>query len=214
VEVHYYVLFVVFWAIRHRFGSKAFTIITVAITAVTMLLAVTIASRGPVNTAFLIFWAPFFVLGTLSGASGAAGVRRLQALHHRWRIVATPLAILLVIPGVRRLFDVGGVGAWCDPWVWSGVLAIAVLASCEPSVRQALSGRAPQWVGGVSFSLYLFHPPCIRLMMEIFGGGSVVSATIGSAATIALSLAVAGASHRCVERPSRAFFRRLGRYAG
>jgi hypothetical protein len=88
IKVHYYLVFVLLWAVCQRFGIKVFAAVAVSVAGLLFLLATALASQGPVNPAILIFWAPFFVLGTLIGAGGEAWIHHLRVLQcagGRWR---------------------------------------------------------------------------------------------------------------------------------
>jgi peptidoglycan/LPS O-acetylase OafA/YrhL len=74
--------------------------------------------------------------------------------------------------------------------------------------RSGLSTRAPQWLGKVSFSLYLTHLPILVALVYLFGDQNWgLVAAVG----IPVSVAVAWLFNRFVEAPSHRLAKRVGR---
>jgi peptidoglycan/LPS O-acetylase OafA/YrhL len=92
-----------------------------------------------------------------------------------------------------------------------GVLGAAVVVTCcawGPG-RTALERRVPQWLGLVSFSLYLVHEPLVVSIATLTGPtprGMLVTVLLG----VPAALLAARGFHRWVERPSQ----RLASWAG
>jgi peptidoglycan/LPS O-acetylase OafA/YrhL len=88
-----------------------------------------------------------------------------------------------------------------------GVLLPAVFGSTEGgAVRRLLADRRLQWVGLVSYSLYLWHPAITRKMASWDAPLGWSGFAVGA---IVVCLAVAAASFYLVERPALRIGRRL-----
>jgi peptidoglycan/LPS O-acetylase OafA/YrhL len=74
-------------------------------------------------------------------------------------------------------------------------LVIAAAASGVGSPTWVLSSRPVQWLGDVSYSVYLWHWPVIVLLGHVSGSRGVLDAT----AALALTLVLAGLTKRYVE---------------
>ncbi|MCS5716030.1 acyltransferase [Herbiconiux sp. CPCC 205716] len=160
-----------------------------------------------------------------------------EAAFLGWQLTTSPL---IAPPARSALETVGHLAA---------SMLLILLAGLWPPVRRAFSSRPLQWLGLVSFSLYLVHEPVllavVRLAVPAHDAACTLglcppapagfSALPGSALTdgfsalpgsaladlgapgivlmavvaIALSLAVAAAFHRLVERPAHRFAQRL-----
>lgn len=80
-----------------------------------------------------------------------------------------------------------------------GVVAAGCLATEPAGVSRLLSWRPLQWIGGISYSWYLWHWPILLLGHAVTGS----DAPLYRAAWVLLSLLLAYASCRCVEAPVR-----------
>lgn len=90
-----------------------------------------------------------------------------------------------------------------------GVLLPAIFATDAGGwVRRLLANRALLWVGLVSYSLYLWHPPILQRISEA-GWQDTIGAGGAIAAALAISLAVAAASFYGIERWALRLGRRI-----
>jgi peptidoglycan/LPS O-acetylase OafA/YrhL len=89
---------------------------------------------------------------------------------------------------------------------WCGFLLIGAALSRFTLHSEVLESRPAQWLGKVSYSLYVSHWIVIRALAIAFGH-------FGALAGLPVSLAVAWVLWRFVEAPSIALSRRLGRPA-
>ncbi len=137
---------------------------------------------------FLPYFA-LFMAGALVSQAGEAGARR-------W--LGFAFAIGLTSLGVAR----------SDPFaVTGGVTAAALgLATQAGAMGTWMSARPWQWLGSISYSLYLVHNPATgatnRLVARWLPAGGASAELLGAAASIAVSLMVAWALWAVVERPS------------
>jgi peptidoglycan/LPS O-acetylase OafA/YrhL len=88
-----------------------------------------------------------------------------------------------------------------------GAFGLVVCAALCGPLSAALSTRFFQWLGRISFSLYLVHVPVIIALSSVFGRGEQF---IALPVALAASLLVGGLFARFVEQPSH----RLSRAAG
>src|SRR5215207_2414801 len=146
----------------------------------------------------------------LGAALAAWFVRRPVSARGSWPLRLAGWAGVAYL--AWRLFD-SIYFRWWYPTVWIasiGLAAAAVLAwvvtGSSPTLGWLLGLRWLRWIGTLSYSLYLWHVPAIRAVDR-----SVLSQTgpLRAVAGLALSLLLAAASYRFVERP---FLRRRRRH--
>nr|WP_276510864.1 acyltransferase [Herbiconiux flava] len=198
-----------------------------------------------------LLYLPMFGLGVVLALHWAALARILGALEAaaRRRPGALTVATVLALADAGELALVGWQlsASGLPPPVRSVVettghllasMLLIALAGLWPPVRRAFSSRPLEWLGLVSFSLYLVHEPVllavVRLSVplsdavcaaglclstpetadEIVAGSALAAlGPFGIVAmaigAIALSLATATAFHRLVERPAHRFAQHL-----
>jgi peptidoglycan/LPS O-acetylase OafA/YrhL len=176
--------------------------------------AVTLIVLGATTTNGVLRDLPLFLLGALL----AAHREELASVAARLPAWALPVAA-----------SAGVMGMWL-PWVVgpnspaahvalsaAAVLLVVVALHWGPAVR-ALSGRAAAWLGTISFSLYLTHEPIVVAAYHLIGPLMPAQTPVGPAALwvsmpvgLVVSLIVAAAFHRMVERPSHRVAQWLGR---
>jgi peptidoglycan/LPS O-acetylase OafA/YrhL len=123
---------------------------------------------------------------------------------------ATPFLPLLIWAGAARaraIFIACGLTAISLTWAFAGVLALFLIGSylARSALRnRPLEARIPQWLGRVSYSLYLSHFLVLELGVRAFGpaGGIVALPAVFAGAWLLWFL---------VERPSIAASRRAAR---
>lgn len=84
---------------------------------------------------------------------------------------------------------------------------ILSLAGRKGRLYRLTSGRTGELLGDISYPLYLIHPLCIFLIVEVLG---LPAGNLALLPYLALSLALAFAINRLVERPCMAWFKRKG----
>lgn len=84
----------------------------------------------------------------------------------------------------------------------AGTLAVILAGETRGALapQKLLELPAVQWVGNVSYSLYLWHWPVLTFFLAFAEGGPGPAQSIG---LLALSLLLAGASYRWIETPVR-----------
>ena len=88
-------------------------------------------------------------------------------------------------------------------------MLLLALTLAAPRLQQALGLPPLQWLGQVSFSLYLIHLVVLAAVLR-WGWGQEPGLLF--CAALALSLALAELLHRCVERPCLRFGHRAARW--
>ncbi len=149
---------------------------------------------------------PVFFIGTLmavrleSITTWARQLRYKPGARARDITLVTVALLLIVIGWLTRPFvpsDTIGYAVLAQlPVVGATGLVLAAIA--VPSLRRALDMAAFQWLGRISFSLYLVHIPILATLSFVLGDGNWA---IVALLTIPLSLLSAWAFHRTIERP-------------
>ena len=87
-----------------------------------------------------------------------------------------------------------------------GAAGLVLSAIAVRPVRSALEARPTQWLGRVSFSLYLVHMPILATLTFVLGDDRWWLVAI---LTLPLALLAAWGFHRIVERPSHRLARAI-----
>ncbi|MGN8026016.1 acyltransferase family protein [Microbacterium sp. 22242] len=167
------------------------------------------AGRTTGNSA--LAYLPVFLLGTLIAVRFAdlrawaerPGPRRALP----W--LAALAGVMLIASWLAKPLTSGTVAAdvlWAV--AGAGAALLVVLAIVWPTARRTLETRPMQWLGRVSFSLYLVHAPILASLCYLLGAERWWLACLIGAP---LSLIAAGAFHRLVERPAQELSATAGR---
>lgn len=166
---------------------------------------------GRVVDADALVYLPVFFLGTLMAVrldDLLAWTRRVRHALLWPAACVVALTLLLASWFARPLIDSAGLAgriAW--GLAGAGAALIIVVALGWPVLGAALSRRVPQWLGRVSYSLYLVHAPLLGTLAYLWGSEQwALIALVG----IPASLALAGLFHRLLEAPAQ----RIARTAG
>jgi peptidoglycan/LPS O-acetylase OafA/YrhL len=169
---------------------------------------------GDPNHADAAFYLPVFLMGTLLAS-------RLEAIQE-WStrrgtgFWVTTLATSLFLLVASQVFSFAApahtfVGGLLWSLVGVGALGLILCAIGFAPLRNFLNRRVNQFLGRVSFSLYLIHVPIIATLAFVLGDAQWwLVGIIG----LPLSLAAAAAFHRFVEVPSQRLARRIGESLG
>ncbi|MDQ4212592.1 acyltransferase [Microbacterium capsulatum] len=153
---------------------------------------------------------PVFLLGTLIAAR-MPGIRALAERPRVRRLLPgiALLAAVMLIAG--RLAEPLTRGTIADDLLWAlsgvGAALLVLLAIAWPGGRRPLEARPMQWLGRVSFSLYLVHAPILATLGYLLGAERWwLACLIG----VPLSIGAAAAFHAIVEAPAQQVARRFG----
>jgi peptidoglycan/LPS O-acetylase OafA/YrhL len=199
IEIQFYLAFTVLMLARHhaglRFGAARVTPVLLAISAIAGLpWAFGIASIPLYQGGFLSYWYSF-MLGVLVSAQA----------EDRWsNRIFIGFVVTLVIAGAVT---------WSGS-VWTSLMAAALLlAGGRMALLEGLlNRRGLQFLGLVSYSLYLIHNQitgATAFALKRFVGNGAVTELGLLAAIIVACLLVAALGHRLVERPSIEWSRRV-----
>ena len=150
---------------------------------------------SPYSGSFLPFWYAF-----LAGSLTWIACRR----GGRWLLAA--LAYALVLSCLSRISHSGFPAAAA---VTAGLLLWSARAR---GIRALLADRRLQWLGLVSYSLYLFHNPIIGATFWVtrrWVGAGLFAQTIGASLALLLCAIIAWVAWRALEAPSIALSRRI-----
>ena len=166
------------------------------------------AGRASGNSA--LAYLPVFLLGTLIAVRYpdlrglADGPRARRALP--W--LAAVAGTMLIASWLARPLTAGTIAAdvlWA--LAGAGAALLVILAVIWPRAERALGTRPMQWLGRISFSLYLVHAPILATLCYLLGAERWwLACLIG----VPLSLAAAAVFHALVERQSQVLARRAG----
>lgn len=113
---------------------------------------------------------------------------------------------------LSAVFLAAGLWIWYEKWPYQpqmikGIAAAFIVFSvvCGGSIARLFMVSPIQWLGKVSYSLYLVHVP-VFFSLQHLSNGSLSNGVIAGVGVL-LSLAVAAIFHFCVEQPAH----RLGR---
>ena len=198
MEVQFYLVYVLagYAATKLAAPAKARLAHGLALTAM-WIISMTLAFRGKVQTPWFIgFW--FAFMGGVVTYWFATGRIRMRG----YAAFVLPMLVLVI---VRK--------SAIDFAVLATMLLIA-LAARRGALSRWLSARPVQFLGAISYSLYLIHTPVIALVffrLKIPFGRSQWTLLAFTFAGSLASLAAALVLYRLVERPSHTLAKRLGR---
>lgn len=181
-----------------------------AFTALVVLGAAMVTGR--ILESDVLTYLPAFLAGAVL-ASRVDGVRTWAAERPRpvvWAGAAIVGAGGLVASHLARPIVAEGSGLDLALWGLAGPAAVLLVtvAIGSPGAERILSARLPQWLGTVSFSLYLVHAPIVATLAFALGDRAwLLIVALG----IPLSLLGAAVFHRLIERPSHRLARTVSR---
>jgi len=204
----------VLWSLR---WELAFSVLLPVFVAVAMLVrrrwwaaaiaAVVLSAVGAQTNTPALKYLPIFFLGTLLAVQLDV-VRewmRRRMLRPRARLWSAGLvagSLLVLVAGwlVRSVAPAGTLANdLTTDFEAIGAVGLVIAAIGAPFLRRGLESRGCQWLGRISFSLYLVHVPIITALAFLLGDRMWwLVAAIG----IPLSLAVGWGFHTLVEGPS------------
>lgn len=173
-------------------------------------LAIVLMFVGRTTGESALAYLPVFLLGTLI----AVRFPDLRAWAERPRVrrllpwFAVAASILLIASWLTRPLTAGTVAAdvlWA--LAGAGAALLVVIALVWPGAHRVLDTRPMQWLGSVSFSLYLVHAPILASLCYLLGADQWwLACLIG----MPLSLGAAALFHALVERQAQDLARQVG----
>ena len=147
---------------------------------------------------------PYFVLGILLSKHS----EDIRSLVGR---VPSPvrIALMLVPVIILTIAHRGYMSIRRDALYDIGVAMLVVLSLEVPSISAMLNRAVLQWLGRISYSIYLMHTPILMVMFHTLSGRAPLWIIVLSG--IATTLATATLMHRLIEVPAMKIGRRFGR---
>jgi peptidoglycan/LPS O-acetylase OafA/YrhL len=169
--------------------------------------ALTIGDPDHSNAAFYL---PVFMMGTLM-ASRLEAIQEWSARRSRRFWIAALSTSLFFMVATQIFLFAAPSGSVVFGLLWSlvgvGAAGIILCAIGFVSLENFLNRRATQFLGRISFSLYLIHVPIVATLAYLLGDAQWwLVGIIG----LPLSLGAATLFHRYVEMPSQRLARRVG----
>ncbi len=197
-EIQFYLIFIVFWALaKSRTGY-----IYLSILAVMILLFLTNFPRisgdingVPYNVFSVLRTLPFFFVGVLFGMQYRSLIVP-QYLRKHWFILALCL-IPLMYPEFSPVTTLDKTRMWLS---YEVLLVMSTVFFCivflVPDNNLFLANKLGDFLGKISYSLYLLHMPIIAKVNQFD-----LSVEMKLLVSFVLSVLVAYISYRCFERP-------------
>ena len=211
----------VLWSLRWELAFSVLLPVFVAVAilvrrhwAIALGVAFTLSLAGALTGVDALQYLPVFFVGTLMAVRLDAirewTRRRVRRPHARlWGIaLALGSLFLLVAHWLARPIAPPGTlqGSLLTQLAVLGAAGLVLAAIGVPFLRQALESPTSQWLGRVSFSLYLIHVPILATLSFLLGDDKWWLVAL---LTIPLALLAAWAFHRGIERPSHRLARRI-----
>ncbi|MFT4110586.1 acyltransferase family protein [Propionicimonas sp.] len=148
---------------------------------------------------------PMFLLGVVVATRGS-GLARRSVGGAPGVLLVVGGGLLLLAPWLLRPVGLAPTG-WVDALSVLGALMLVCSALVVAWLKRLLSTRLVQWLGAISFSLYLVHEPVVISLAFLLGDQRLwLAAPLGIGASIALAVIF----RRLIEVPSH----RLARWVG
>jgi peptidoglycan/LPS O-acetylase OafA/YrhL len=168
---------------------------------------------GDPNHADAAFYLPVFLMGTLM-ASRLEAIQAWSARRSRGFWIGALATFLLCMVATQIFLFAAPAGSPVFGVLWSlvgvGAAGIILCAIGFSSFENFLNTRVSQFLGTISFSLYLIHVPIVATLAYVLGDAQWwLVGIIG----LPLSLGAATLFHRYVEVPSQRLARRIGERA-
>ncbi|KZN30559.1 acyltransferase [Pseudoalteromonas luteoviolacea S2607] len=206
-EIQFYLIFIAFWA----FAKRRTGYIYVSIIAVMILLFLTNFPKiygdingVPYNLFSVLRTLPFFFVGVVFGLHYRS-LKVPEYLKKHWFILSLCL-IPLMYPAFSPLNTTDKVRMWLS---YEVLLVMSTVFFCivflVPNSNVILANKLGDFIGKISYSLYLLHLPIIIKVNQLD-----LSDVAKLLLSLALSILAAYFSYRCFERPIAKLIRDLG----
>jgi len=202
-ELHFYALFIVFWLAVAR--SRRFGVTVIVTVAAAVILAGFPRPSGEVfRIPFelrVVQTIPYFLAGVAIGLVYRSDRRPIpQSAFFAASLGVIPLMYPLIF---ERIFGFRH-GLWNDPLVLGVVVAVFLLILFGvPDQSRVLSNSVGDFLGRISYSLYLLHVPIMTGVRRLG-----LTGTVGFVVFASLSIVVAFAVYTTIEVPAQRLLRK------
>ena len=139
----------------------------------------------------------------------AAGIVLAVVLHGRAPEINWGTRFLMIVGGATGIALTGHFAApWGDSLPWRGTLiSYPIVASCATAIVLGAIGigvrlRPLEYLGKISYGLYVYHQMCIWMTDHFLHAGSgVIHACVREFASLALTIIVSAISYALLEKP-------------
>jgi peptidoglycan/LPS O-acetylase OafA/YrhL len=215
-EVRVSLIFPALLIVVRRWGTLAlamFFVLSIAVTSFQLWTTGFVAqhSQATIGLTFLdtAFFTVFFVGGAFVAVKRDAAVDAISKLSTPGMIA---LAVFFTAWAVK--WDFSGETIWgtaADYMRGAGAMFLIAVAIGDNGVRRCLSRASLEWLGRISYSLYLVHMPTIYVVTHEFPSWSPLGVT---ALIVPLCLVLSDVLYRLVEMPTMAMGRRFAAALG
>jgi peptidoglycan/LPS O-acetylase OafA/YrhL len=215
VEIQFYLLFLaLWWSVRcDQAWAGVVGLMVAGLAAAAMCHAYSLSAEH------LPFWLHFFVVGAAIALVWPTLRKRIVTLRQSTAVTASlwlalALAVLLMPPTRNWLQILPPIAPFRDPLTIASTLILFCGALVSAGPFRILAWRPVQWIGDISFAVYLFHLPVIMLLRPLCLSAQGRCDTGSGIAVFALACAVlfvlAAASLYLFERPMRRLIAQWG----
>ncbi|MEW5938942.1 MAG: acyltransferase [Chloroflexota bacterium] len=204
-EIHYYAIFVLLWFLYSRKKENLFlalAAIFVALFFIDFPLPSWKIFGLPFQLAILGFL-PYFMMGTALGALYRLweAPQHLKKNAYAWILVLIPL----ILPNIFSMIFGFRHEIWQDVGVMLVITAVFfTVLFLVPDDNLFLSNRVGDFLGKISYSIYLFHYPALGWMV----GRATARPNAYFLPYLAIVIALSFLSYTLIENPARNFLRR------
>jgi len=200
VEEQFYILWPLLFLLvsagawSHRRRRAAVLVILAALSAASFWASVSMTASGD-PAAYFVSQARFWELGI--GGLLAASAR--QTLHPRHAAAVGASGTALIVAGMFLISAESFPGmAALVPTTGAALVIWSARSTQSTYLRTMASARPVQWLGGISYSLYLWHWPLLVWAPHVAPGAS---RAVQDVSVLASSLVLAALSRRLIEAP-------------
>lgn len=198
VEIHFYLVFPLFWLCFARLGRVA----TVAVLVAIAVAGLTILNAPGRSLLYHIhYFATGVIVSLLIPRRPLRGGYPLDALF-----IASCLAVVAIMPNVATQLFGGHLGPIWKSWIALAVLTTVLASSLLSGLATAVLGSRPfAFLGDISYSVYLLHLPLLTTLDRLH----IRNTWLFLAVFIGLLIPLAYLSYRLIEVPARRAINRL-----
>ena len=202
IEEQFYLLLPLFLMLVARLGVVRPAIVLVVV--LSFALCVIGTTRAPV--------AAFYLLPSRAWELGLGAMLAVEAVcvPARWRAATSLIGAVMIVASVALLAGQDRSPLWAVVVPAMGAMLVIGSGPAAP-VNRVLAGSPFVWIGGISYSLYLWHWPIFAFLQRWWIDDKLPA--VWSLAGIGLSIVLAWITCRWVEQPARRGTVHFGRVA-